>query len=944
MKLTADNLELLLKAGVAVLGLIAVVMLVILLVRKQKLYGTATKRKKVFTIVISVFLAAVIIVLNVATSIYAFSLNSVFTKPSDGDDSITTTEKEWRSLATEIANEGMVLMTNEDKTLPLESGTKINLLGYCAYNSYLSGSGSGSASASDSISIQAALEMAGFEINPDLAKADIFPDRPKDSNPFKYTEGDIFIGEPEISSYSGNISFEEQKKYSDTAVVVLGRSGGEGFDLNADPSIDALELTQNEKDLMQKATETFETVIVVLNCANAIQMDVLLTYDIDAMVWAGLPGPYGFEALGSILNGSVNPSGNFGDTWVYDQDSAPAFENYGENRASNAEESYYVDYVEGIYVGYKWYETAYAEGAVITNTKTGKTFDYSDYDSIVAFPFGYGLSYTTFNQKIVSAPDTVDPKGSVSFDVEVTNTGDIAGKETVQIYVTVPYTDYDKANGIEKSAVSLIGIGKTEMLEPGETEIVTVTANVEDFSSYASNYKNADGTYGAYMLDAGEYVFMAGENVHKAYDSVTATLEKDYFYSGEQKRAGDKIQASNQFDEVARGEYLSRKDKFANYESAMNSVSDVVTSTDWEDHPNTYDEALDDVVDHEYTKGVDYAVDGDLTVEDVKGLDYDDETWDKLVAQMTLEELFNLGTDATYQSIAVESIGKGATTDSDGPLGITSIFNPDLNSVAYPCIPLLTATFNANLAEKLGEYVADQAHDKGVTGWYAPAMDIHRTGYSGRNFEYYSEDGMLSGLIAQATVSGARSRDMIVYIKHFALNDQETHRGKNLHTYSNEQAIREIYLKPFELSVKNGNATAIMTSMNYIGDTYAGASIPLLEKVLRGEWGFRGKSLTDMDEGKEAVNFDACLRAGTDAWLTVNDIEMPKEFSSADIYYLQRAAKNILFTESTGNTYPASIVNWHNYVILITVELICIMAIVIAAYLVRRKKVQSVNE
>jgi beta-glucosidase len=668
-----------------------------------------------------------------------------------------------------------------------------------------------------------------------------------------------------------------------------------------------------------------------------MEMDELLSYDIDAIVWSGVPGPYGFTSLGSILNGSVNPSGSLVDTWVYDNDSNPVMETFGENQASNAD-SYYIDYVEGIYVGYKWYETAYAESAVITTTKSGKTFDYSNYDSIVAFPFGYGLSYTTFEQKFVSAPTTIDPSGTVSFEVEVTNTGDVTGKDAVQIYVKAPYTDYDKANGVEKAAVSLIGIAKTGDIEPGASETVTVTANVEDFASYDVSCKNADGTTGSYMLDAGEYIFTLGDNAHVAYETATATLASDYFYSGDAKRSSDDTAASNQFDEVARGLYLSRQDAFANYADVMASVSSEVKDTTWET-TGSYDAALDEVVDHEYVEGVDYAVSGNLTVDDVKGLDYDDPLWDELIKQLTVDEMFELGTNATYQSIAIDSIGKGATTDSDGPLGISSMFNADLNSIAYPCIPLLASTFNVNLAEKFGEIVSDQAHYKGLTGWYAPAMDIHRSPYSGRNFEYFSEDGTLSALMAQAEVSGARSKGMMVYIKHFALNDQETQRSGGLHTYAYEQAIREIFLKPFEASVKNGGANCIMTSMNFVGDTYAGASVSLITNVLRGEWGFRGKSLTDMDERNEgSIGFDACLRAGTDAWLSIYGIEKPAKITSAEIYYLQRAAKNILYAEANSETYVPNIVNWHMYVIILSIELALIVIILIAGIIIGSKK------
>ena len=937
MSFTADSLERYLQIATVLLVVLAVLAVVLLIVRRDKISGKRSKGVNILYSILSIVLLIVIIASNVATSIFASSINSVFTKASNGDPTVTTTMDDWRGLVTDIADEGMVLIKNENKILPLEQGTKINLLGYAAYNPFFSGSGSGSVSAADSVTVEKALTDAGFEVNPAPGVAtDMWPEKPADTNPYGYNDGDLFFGEPSINNYTGDISFENLKAYSDTAVVVIGRSGGEGYDLTALTDADYLQLTENEKDLLEAATKQFDKVIVILNMANAIQLDELSKYDIDAMVWTGLPGPYGFASLGRIMNGTVNPSGSLPDTWIYDNDSNPAMENFGDQPASNG--SYYVDYVEGIYVGYKWYETAYAERAVITNTKTGETFDYNNYDQIVAYPFGYGLSYTTFEQEISNAPTSMDPQGTLSFEVTVKNTGDVSGKDAVQLYLSAPYTDYDKTNGVEKAAVSLCAIAKTGEIAPGASETVSLEVNVEDIASYDSSYVNADGSKGAYMLDAGDYEFILGDNAHVAYDSAKVSLSADYFYTGNDKRASDVEVAVNEFEDAARGEYLSRQDGFANYASAMASVSDKVESTDWEDNTNQYDASYDEVVVEAYVKGTDYAANGSMTLEDVAGLDYEDPAWDELISQLTVEEMQALVTDATYKTPSVESVGRGATTDSDGPLGISSMFNSDLNSVAYPCIPILSATFNVDLAKRFGELVSDQAHNKGVTGWYAPAMDTHRTAYSGRNYEYYSEDAWLGAEMAAAAVAGARDRGMIVYIKHFALNDQETHRAESLHTYSNEQAIREIYLKPFEYAVKEGGANAVMTSMNYIGDVYAGGCEGLLQGVLRGEWGFRGKSLTDMDEANEGVNVDKCMRAGTDCWLSIFGVNMKSDVNDADIYYLQRTAKNILFADANSRIYEAQIVNWRAYLFTICGALAVLIVVMLAAMVMRNKK------
>lgn len=507
MSITANVLEQIVIVVDVIVAAIAITMIVLLILNWRRKKRKNNKLNIIHGIV-SLVLVAGVIAGNIVSSIYSSSLNSVFTKAAEPDSTIISTEEEWRGLATEIADEGMVLLKNKNNALPLEAGTKLNLLGYSAWNPFYSGSGSGSVSASDSISIEKALTDAGFEINPNLASAQsMWPEKSEDTNPYGYNDGDLFFGDVDISNYSGNISFETQANYSNVGIVVIGRAGGEGYDLTALDTADYLELTDNEKDLLSNATASFDKVIVVLNMANAIALDELSQFDVDAIIWAGLPGPYGFESLGNILNGSVNPSGSLPDTWVYDNDSNPANENFGDNLASNGS-SHYVDYVEGIYVGYKWYETAYAENAVITNTKTGEVFDFNDYESIVAYPFGYGLSYTTFTQEIVNASSEIDPHGQLEFEIKVTNTGEVAGKDAVQLYLSAPYTDYDKQHNVEKAAVSLCAIAKTDEIAPGESQTLTITVDVEDIASYDSSYNNADGTYGAYMLDAGEYEFV----------------------------------------------------------------------------------------------------------------------------------------------------------------------------------------------------------------------------------------------------------------------------------------------------------------------------------------------------------------------------------------------------------------------------------------------------
>ncbi|MCD7957068.1 MAG: glycoside hydrolase family 3 C-terminal domain-containing protein [Lachnospiraceae bacterium] len=924
--------------AVGVIVVIASVGIIFLAIRKKG------KKSLLFNIGGGAATAVCLVLIIVAQSLanyYEGSINNVFTKTSSASDaSITTDESDWKDLVYEIAGEGMVLMKNENNTLPLTS-SKVNLLGYYAYNPYYSGSGSSSVSDSDAITIVDSLENAGIEVNP--AAKDIYEITEATDAGLGFSETSFSIDEISVDSYTGDASFESMKEYSDTAIVVLGRTGGEGNDLTSYGVVDGtdyLQLNANERDLLEQASDTFEHLIVVLNTGNAMELGFLDEYDIDACIWAGLPGPYGFQALGQILTGEVNPSGKLPDTWVYDNYSAASMENYGDQEATNASGSYYVDYVEGIYVGYKWYETAYAENAVITSNKTGTVYDFSDYYSIVKYPFGYGLSYTTFTQEIVGGSLTdgaeLDPRGSYTIEVKVTNTGSVAGKDAVQVYLTAPYTDYDKQNGVEKAAVSLCGIGKTGDIQPGESEIITITFNMEDIASYDSTCDNGDGTSGSYMLDAGEYIFSVRSDSHNVYDQLSASLDEQYFFSGENKRDSDDQAAYNQLADAARGEYLSRQDGFANYDSAMKSVKTTVEATTYEDDTDGYDPAYDTMVDKTYVEGVDYATGGSLTISDMAGLDYDDPLWDELIAQLTLEELQSLVVDTTYTSPRIESIDKSKTCDTDGALGISSMYNPELNGIAYPCTPLLAATFNVDLAYQMGEQVADQCHEKGITGWYAPAMDIHRSAFSGRNFEYYSEDGILSGLMGAAESSGARSKGLIVYIKHFAMNDQETNRASNLHTYLNEQSAREIYLKPFELTVKNGDATAVMNSMNFVGDTYVAVSEAMNIQILRNEWGFRGKVLTDMSYG---TSVNAALRAGTDAWLSVMALSVNCE-TDADIYYLQRAAHNSLYMEANAVVSEAELVNWHIYVYILYAELLVLALACVVSLVLRntRKK------
>ena len=849
------------------------------------------------------------------------------------DSSITSNKQQWEGFVQKEAEEGTVLLKNKDHALPIDTSkgkVKVNLLGYCAYNPVYSGSGSGSIKAGSRTDFKTSLANAGFEVNPAVEQAGFYKAEEKSGIAASVSSLVPSFDQKEVSldKFTGNTSFDNMKKYSDIAIVVLGRNAGEGQDLDTYKSVDGrryLQLSVNEENLLKQARKTFSKLIVVVNSANALEMGGLNAIGADAIISTGIPGAHGLDAFGKILNGTVNPSGRLVDTWVNDNDANPTSATFGEHKASNTSGAYYIDYIENIYNGYKFYETAAAEKAVIKDPKSGKTFDYRNYNSVVAYPFGSGLSYTSFSQEIKGGiPHKLKPHDTFDVKVKVKNTGKTAGKEVVELYVTVPYTKYDQNHGVEKAAVSLVGYAKTDVLQPGKSETVKVPVSMEKIASYDNTYPNANGTKGAYRLDGGKYTFSIRANSHQVLDSKDAEMDKDFVYTGADKRQSDDQQASNQFDQAERGKYLSRKNGFANYADVVNSVSSSVKDTSFQENPNKYNSKYDKEVTKHYVKGVDYAKQGGtLKYTDLKGKSYDDPQWDELLSQLTLDEMVHLVRSGLYKTAPMRSVGKPMTLDLDGPLAISSEVSSatQLQGVGHTSVPVLASTWNNDLAYTYGSYIADEAHSMGVTSWYAPAMDNHRNAYSGRNYEYYSEDATLSGGMGSNECLGARKKGLITYMKHFAFNDQENHRGENLHTYVNEQAAREIYLRPFEMAVKEGHANACMGACNMIGDVFCNDYEPLMVQVLRNEWGFRGIVSTDqcswgLQTGKAGTvgptyywtQTDAMLRGGTDFWLDfqIDDLKKPSTFSDADIYYLMRAAKDILYTDANAYVIPAT--------------------------------------
>ena len=815
-------------------------------------------------------------------------------------------------LAKDVQSEAVTLLKNDDSNLPL-SGKKVNVFGWGSTNPVYGGTGSGSMSKQyKTVSLLDGMKQAGLKTNTELSK--LYTDYRKDRPEVGMFAQDWTLPEVPAKQYSDKL-VSDAKDFSDEAVVVLTRVGGEGADLPTDMKAKGityknnskdyddfqkgesfLQLSKTERDMIDLVTSNFKKVTLVYNGANTFQFDFLNDYpQIQSVVWCPPAGQTGFSALGEVLAGETNPSGKTSDTFLKDLTKSVSYNNFGKFEYTNMADKAakykgftgddvtaipgFVNYSEGIYVGYKFYETASDEGLI-------------NYDDTVAFPFGYGLSYTSFDQKL----DSVKYKGGkVTVTATVTNTGDKAGKDVVEVYYNPPYTD----GGIEKASKNLAGFEKTKELQPGESQKVTVKFDDDDMASY--DYKGAK----AYVLEKGDYDISIQSDSHHVIDHKAITVKDTVTYDSDSNtHNGDKTVATNQFDDVA-GDvtYLSRADHFANYKEATAAptnfkMSDKAKETFYNNSnydPKKFDKDSDKMP----TTG---AKNG-LKLSDMYGKDYDDADWDKLLDQLTFDDMDNLIANGGYGTQAVKSVGKIQLTDADGPASLNNNFT-GVGSIGFPASTAFACTWNKDLAKQFGEMIGDMAHDMHVAGWYAPAMNIHRNAFSGRTFEYFSEDSLLSGVMASSEISGAKSKGVYSFMKHFALNDQETKRTEMLCTWTNEQAMREIYLKPFEMSVKEGGAQAVMSSFNYIGNTYAGADSALLQTVLRGEWGFKGFVLTDYFGGYGYQNADQEVRAGNDSMLATTKITNHiTDKSATSVKAMRQAAHNILYTAANSWQY-----------------------------------------
>ncbi len=861
------------------------------------------------------------------------------------------------AVVQETGEEGMVLLKN-DGLLPLSSDVSaLNVFGWASAHPVFSGTGS-AASGDASIpqtDIITSLNEAGFATNEELTK--MYADYGKDywggDRPvINMTTQDWSLPEPTKEYYTSSV-MGSAEAFSDTAVIVIGRSGGENADLPSDmkavidgtfdvAATDAvqqsvshnynstratfynntkaydefgegdhyLQLSQSEKDLVETVCSSFDKVIVVVNANNVMELDWVDGYDsIGAVILAPGTGASGMKALGEILNGTVNPSGKTVDTYPYDLKSAPNWNHTGNSgnhlytnvndvtkqlaRIDNTFNGVisFTDYVEGIYMGYKFYETAAEEGLI-------------DFEKTVQYPFGYGLSYTSFSQEISSFDQSGD---YVTVEVTVTNTGSVAGKDVVELYYTPPYTN----GGIEKASVNLIDFGKTGLLEAGASETVSFRIPLEDMASYDSScIKTANG---GYVLEAGEYAISIRSDSHTVLDERTFTLSADKDYSGS-GRSSDRTAPVNRFDYMQSSHpILSRKDGFANYDAAVAapSAEEFELSKDQQNiireisvvkyDPTDYDDP-NDVMPTTGAKG-------SLTLADLAGKGYDDADWEKLLDQMSIEDMTTLINTGGWQTAAIDSVGKVATSDCDGPSGLSNYVTGS-NGTQFPTEVLMAQTWSKEMAEKIGDAMGQEFANANNYGWYGPAMNLHRSAFSGRNFEYYSEDAVLSGLFASQEVNGAAKYGVYSYIKHFAANDQETNRTAFLLTYMTEQTFRETCLKPFEMVVKNFDfdhyVMGMMTAYNWLGTVPAISSHELLTDVLRGEWGFQGMVISDYNGSYGFEITDAAIRAGNDLMLgygMADSNKLEDTDAATCVLAMRQACKNILYTVANSGYY-----------------------------------------
>lgn len=849
-------------------------------------------------------------------------------------------------LCQKLAEEGITLLKNENNVLPL-TNKKINVFGWhCSDAGFLlSGIGSGSSTIQDSkkVSLLPALEQGGFEYNKEIV--DMYVNYDNVNRGFSTGDSSrVALVEPSISNYSDTM-INNAVEFSDTALMVISRIGGENIGeipLNqkkshgqkTDESRNYLQLSTEEDDLLDMLEENFSKVIVLVNSTNQLQAPRLKNDEgISAVLNVGIMGQSGAKAIPKILDGTISPSGRLTDTWANDYTKDPSYKNYLRN-------GNHIWYGEDIYFGYKWYETADVEGYFDDLSYSDDYCDLSNYDAAVTYPFGYGLSYTSFDWSIddisMKESESLSLNSEITLTLSCTNVGEKTGADSIQLYYTAPY----EVGGIEKSEVNLADFAKTVSLEPGQTQKnIKVTLTSYMMASYDCYDKNNNGFRG-YELDSGMYKLSLRENAH--------TLKK--MKDGEKNVLSYNLPNNIQFekDPVTGKEVINRvtgEDAYSGVSLDGSTIFNDVTTLSREDFTSTFPKALSmsGMKSSEVTKANNFTYTGDSQTEmptlnqdnglylytkedgskasladlekgNVKvndelqqkiGSDYNCKELSNLVDQLSANDCKNIVENSGFGTPAIESIGKIKTYDYDGPAGFNSSTQTNKSGqwTAFPNETLIGQTFSKALANQMGKSAGLEANATGLNGWYAPGVNLHRSPFNGRNYEYYSEDAILSGKMASNVVDGAKSYGLIVYIKHFTLSEPGQN-ARNLNTWLTEQNWRENYLKPFEIAVKEGKTVAIMSAFNSVGGVWAGANHAQNIEILRDEWGFCGSMITDWSTGGGNMNTNTGLPGGNDIWLNPSTHESPVSTTDpSSVYYAKRAAKNVIYAYCNAYTY-----------------------------------------
>lgn len=845
-----------------------------------------------------------------------------------------------------LAEEGFVLLKNENAALPMNKGARISVFSKNSVNLSYGGSGSGGFDTSNNKNLYESLNDAGFVTNPTLKSfyesSQSGPVRTANSSDLDNGDNQkIATAETPQSKYTDAVK-NSYADYSDAALVVITRIGGEGFDLPryqgdsegaVSPDSHYLELDQNEIDLLTAVTDgTFKRVVVVFNTPSSFEATFLkdsayaaFADKIDAAVWIGFTGSNGITALGEILNGDVNPSGRLVDTWAADFTKNPSFVNFGTGCLPDTTDKYdggmyySVDYEEGIYVGYRYYETR------------GETDGEDWYNANVVYPFGYGLSYTTFDWTVGDASASEIELGTtITVPVTVKNTGSVAGKEVVQLYASAPYT----LGGIEKAHKVLVGFAKTKLLQPGESETVTVSFDPYSAASYDYRDANSNG-FSGYELEAGEYTLYISRNAHESEKAIALNLAAD-------------VQIGT--DPTTDSEVVNRYTDSENFLDSDWQLDTMLSRADWEgtwptpqtaqQHAGT-DRLYEEIRSEEHNNPTDFdseeypwfGEEPTLTLRDLlpsaeaEGYEpvvsYDDERWEELMMGCDEEEMIALINNGAYHTLAMESVGLPATIHGDGPSGFTCFMSKEQvnGTCQYVSEPVMASTWNINLMNELGEAIGeegtigDKATGQPYSSIYAPGVNIHRSPFGGRCSEYFSEDPFISGMMGAAEVQGIQSRGVLPTVKHFVANEQETHRsiGGDL-SWLSEQALREIYLKPFEYTVKLGETRGIMTSFNRIGTRWTGGDYRLLTEILRNEWGFNGLVICDFNTIPQYMIPRMMFYAGGSLDLATQQSAMWTDCDTSDAgdaIVLMRAVKDVMYALVNSNAMNAEVIGYN---------------------------------